>query len=93
MKFLGRGKEEKGLGFGGGEGKEDAWSLEVCLLSLCYHCGTEEGRDTGGKRLDANAPAFGERQCSSVEWCLWGSSFSGQIKGLEWLSTEFLGCV
>jgi hypothetical protein len=34
-----------------------------------------------------------ERQCSSVEWCLWGASFSGQIKGLEWLSREFLACV
>lgn len=25
--------------------------------------------------------AFGEGQCSRVEWCLWGASFSGQIKG------------
>ena len=38
-------------------------------------------------------PLERDNECSSVEWCLWGSSFSGQIKGLEWLSREFLACV
>ena len=38
-------------------------------------------------------PLERDNECSSVEWCLWGASFSGQVKGLEWLSREFLACV
>ena len=49
----------------------------LSMLSLERRESARHSREKAGRRQCA----FGERQCSSVEWCLW-VSFSGQIKGL-----------
>jgi len=78
MKFLGREKEKKGLGKER-EGRRMPRSTmpSLSMLSLERREGARHSREKAG----GNAAAFGERQCSSVAWCLWGFFFRSNQKG------------
>jgi hypothetical protein len=64
MKFLGRGKEEKGLGLVGGEGKEGAWRYVLSLYAIIR----EKGGTEGGREI------YRKEKAGSQCTCLWRDS-------------------